>query len=408
MENDNSKPQNYTYLIIFTLILTISSFFVGIGVGGSQKDHLEEIIVLENQETEKPEKVDFSPFWKAWKALEENHIKDFEVNTEEKVWEAIKGLTRAYKDPNTIFMPPVESKQFETEISGKFEGVGMEIGIREDVLTVISPLKGTPAEKAGILSGDRILRIDDESTARMDINEAVSKIRGQKNTNVVLNIYREDEDEPFDVSITRGIIDIPTIETEMRDDGIFVIKLFNFAGQSISKFETAMEQFHRSGSDKLILDLRNNPGGFLQASVEVSSYFLPQGEIILRENFTTDKSSNLYRSKGYTGSNKKIDMVVLINGGSASASEIVAGALGDHGVATTVGSQTFGKGTVQEVIRITSDTSMKITIAEWLTPDGHSFEGVGIKPDVEVERTREDVENEKDPQFDKATEILLK
>ncbi|MGM0482675.1 MAG: S41 family peptidase, partial [Patescibacteria group bacterium] len=415
--NENKNYLNKGNLLLPVLIIGLitGSFFTGVAIGSEQQkansaeaDKASSSLLNMAPETElskeEAEKIDFSTFWKTWKALEENHIKRGEVSTEDRVWSAIQGLTRAYDDPNTVFMPPKEKKEFESEISGQFEGVGMEIGIRDNVLTVVAPLQGTPAEKAGIESGDKIIEIDGEATKDLNVSEAVDLIRGEKGTEVVLSISREGEPELLEIPITRGVIDIPTIETEMREDGIFVIKLFNFAGKSTEMFEEAMKDFRESGADKLILDLRNNPGGYLHASVEVASYFLPAGEIVLKEQFSDERETKVYRSKGYEGFNGDKEMAILVNQGSASASEIVAGALGDHDVATIVGNQTFGKGSVQEVVSITSDTSLKVTIAEWLTPDGHSFEGEGIEPDVEVDMTREDVENELDPQMNEAAE----
>ncbi|MGM0629083.1 MAG: S41 family peptidase [Patescibacteria group bacterium] len=418
--NENKISLNRGNILLPVLIIGLitGSFFTGLAVGSdnqkaksAEADGVASSLVNTKPESElseeEAEKVDFSTFWKTWEALEENHIKKGEVPTEERVWSAIQGLTRAYDDPHTVFMPPKEKKEFETEISGQFEGVGMEIGIRDDILTVVAPLQGTPAEKAGIESGDRVIEIDGEPTKDMNVTEAVDFIRGEKGTEVILTVSREGEPEPLEIAITRGVIDIPTIETEKREDGIFVIRLFNFAGQSTKMFEKAMKEFRESDSDKLILDLRNNPGGYLHASVEVASYFLPAGDIVLKERFSGERETKVYRSKGHKGFNKNKEMVILVNQGSASASEIVTGALGDHGVATIVGSQTFGKGSVQEVVSITSDTSLKVTIAEWLTPKGYSFEGEGIEPDIEVEITREDVENELDPQMNKAVEFLL-
>lgn len=399
------SSDRFILISILVLIMIAGSFFVGVAVGAEQRS-VDKITDLENKE--KLDMVDFSLFWDVWLTLEDKHINGRNVSVEERVWNAIKGLTYAYEDPNTVFMPPQEFESFKSEISGQFEGVGMEVGERDGVLTVISPLKGTPAYRAGIEAGDKILKIDGKLTEGMGVAEAVRLIRGEKGTNVVLNILRDDVSDSFDISITRGVIDVPTVETEMRDDGIFVIKLFNFAGQSISKFENAMVEFERSGADKLILDLRNNPGGYLLASVEVASYFLPSGEVVLKEKFSDQEEPVVYRSKGYGDGYKNIEIVVMINQGSASASEIVAGALSDHGVATTVGSRSFGKGSVQEVVDITSDTSLKVTIAEWLTPNDISFEGEGIEPEVEVEMTRDDVEKNLDPQFERAIEILLK
>ncbi len=406
IKNDTNLSGRFIFIFVLMIVLIAGSFFGGVVVGSEQRS-IDRVNELENKEEEKPMMVDFSPFWKTWTALEENHIRSSEVSAQDRVWHAIKGLTRAYNDPNTVFMPPKESEDFETEISGRFEGVGMEIGERDGIITIIAPLQGTPADKAGVESGDRITEIDGEPTKGMTVDQAVRLIRGEKGTEVILNIFRESEGESLDIPIIRGVIDIPTVDTTMRDDGIFVISLFNFAGQSVSKFQAAMVEFRTSGADKLILDLRNNPGGYLQASVEVASYFLPAGEVILKEKFSDGRDVKVYRSKGNSGNYKAPEMVVLINQGSASASEIVAGALSDHGVATTVGARTFGKGSVQEVIRITSDTSLKVTIAEWLTPNGNSFEGEGIGPEVEVEITREDFEEGVDPQLDRAIEILL-
>ncbi|MFP4616951.1 MAG: S41 family peptidase [Candidatus Paceibacterota bacterium] len=407
-EQQNILANRFLFISILVIILMTGAFFAGVATGSDLNDQsAADVSGLKNKVEDKPENVDFSVFWETWKALEANHIKGSEVSTQERVWEAAKGLTRAYDDPNTVFMPPKESEKFESDISGQFEGVGMEVGERDEAITVVAPLQGTPAEEAGVESGDKIIEIDGESTKGITVEEAVDLIRGEKGTEVELSILREGEDEPLEISIVRGVIDIPTIETELREDGVFVIRLFNFAGQSVSKFGEAIREFNNSGSDKLIVDLRNNPGGYLQASVEVASYFLKEGEVVLREKFSDDREEKVYRSKGYRPSISDPDMVILINGGSASASEIVAGALSDHGIATTIGSQTFGKGSVQEVMEIGSDTSLKVTIAEWLTPEGHSFEGEGIEPDIEVELTEEEYQEGVDPQFDKALESLL-
>ncbi len=405
-KEDSNFSGRFLAISVLVVIMIVGSFFGGVVVGQEQRP-IDKVAELDNKEEGKPQMVDFSVFWKTWNELEENHIRASEIPVEERVWHAVKGLTRAYGDPNTVFMPPQESEDFEAEISGRFEGVGMEIGERDGLVTVISPLQGTPAEEAGIEAGDKIIRIDGESATDMNVEQAVRLIRGEKGTEVVLTVSREGVDDPFEIPIVRGVIDIPTIDTELRDDGIFVIKLFNFTGQSVSKFQEAMVEFDQSGADKLILDLRNNPGGFLHASVEVASYFIPAGEVIVKERFRSNRQANVYRSKGYVDPDRDIDVIVMINQGSASASEIVAGALRDHGAATVVGYTTFGKGSVQEVIPITSDTSLKVTIAEWLTPEGESFEGEGIEPDVKIEVTREDIEAGVDPQLDRAVDILL-
>ncbi|MBX4216086.1 S41 family peptidase [Candidatus Parcubacteria bacterium] len=351
---------------------------------------------------------DFSPFWKAWNVLNEKFITFKSTTTDqEKVWGAIQGLAASFGDPYTVFFPPEEAKSFEASISGEFTGVGMEIGIRDKTLTVIAPLKDTPAARAGIKAGDKILKIDGTPTAEMTVEKAVSLIRGPKGTSVALSLFREGRTEPLDVKVTRDTIAIPTIDTEKREDGIFVIKLYSFSANSPSLFRTALEEFAASGSDKLILDLRNNPGGYLEAAVDMASWFLPAGKTVVIEESKEKGEDKVFRSKGYNIFSDKLKMVILVNQGSASASEILAGALSEHGIAKLVGERTFGKGSVQELVEITPDTSLKVTVARWLTPKGISISEGGLKPDVEVAAAKESGTT-RDPQLDKAVQILLK
>ncbi|MDZ7726164.1 MAG: S41 family peptidase [Candidatus Campbellbacteria bacterium] len=329
------------------------------------------------------------------------------TENEKKLWSSIKGLAEAYDDPYTTFFPPKEAKEFEMEISGNFEGVGMEVGVKDEVLTVIAPLKGTPAEKAGVEAGDKILQIDETPTYNLTIDEAVDMIRGEKGTEVVLTVAREGESETIEIPITRGVIQIPTIDTELRNDGVFVISLYNFSGNATSAFEEALKEFVETDSEKLILDLRGNPGGYLQAAVEMASYFLDSGEVVVRETGRGGEEVEVYRSKGYDIFDQELDMVVLVNRGSASASEILAGALSENNVATLVGEKTFGKGSVQEVVEITPETSLKVTIAKWLTPNGVSFSEEGLTPDVEVELNSDELNSGNDKQMERAVELLL-
>ena len=340
------------------------------------------------------------------------------------VYGAISGLLKSLKDPYSVFFTPEELKEFQIEINGEFEGVGMEIGIRKNILTVIAPLKGTPAEKAGILSGDKILRIDETSTADISVEEAVKLIRGPGGTDVKLTILHNGDDNAKVFSITRGLIKIPVLDTESRSSNekissngeqknetqkqntdVFVIKLYNFGESSAINFRQALRQFLESGKKKLILDLRNNPGGFLEASVDIASWFLPQGETVVIENYGGKEPQKIHRSRGYN-TFKNLPMVVLVNKGSASASEILAGALQDHGIAKIVGEKTFGKGSVQELIPLTSDTSIKITVAKWLTPKGQSISEGGLTPDILVEEKAEDLEKEIDKIMEKGLELL--
>lgn len=390
------------------VVLVVSSFSLGFLVRGSQVRDLASITELSNK-TESAAPVDFSPYWRAWRILNDKQIDSGDIKAQDRLWSSIKGLAQAYNDPYTVFLPPEEAREFEEEIRGNFSGVGMEVGIKDGVITVIAPLKNTPAEKAGIRAGDRVVRINKTSTANMTIDEAVEMIRGKEGTEVTLTVFREGVDEALEFSIKRAKIQIPTLDFEMRKDGVFVISLYNFTANVNEEFKEALQEFVRSGSDKLVLDLRGNPGGFLTAAVETASHFLPQGKVVVREVGKGDQEIRVLRSRGYKLLNTEgLSMVVLIDQGSASASEIVAGALAEHGVATLVGKKTFGKGSVQELISITPDTSIKVTVAKWMTPEGVSISEEGLEPDVEVDYEFDENNPDKDPQLDRAVEILLK
>ena len=399
--------KNRVLLIAGILIATVS-FSVGRSEG--QESSPRAAIGLENQTEGQPANVDFSPFWKAWNTLNEKYVPASttlaEVDTETRVWGAIEGLAASLGDPYTVFFPPVEAELFESDIRGNFEGVGMEIVAQGGAITVIAPLKGSPAESAGIQAGDRIIRVGERETSGLSTEEAVQIIRGPKGTQIEFTVVRENRREPFEVTVVRDIIDIPTINTDILQEGVFRIDLYSFTANSPNLFRGALREFIESANNKLILDLRGNPGGYLEAAIDMASWFLPSGKVIARENFGEGREEKVYRSKGYDIFNDNLRFVILVDGGSASASEILAGALSEHGKAILVGEQTFGKGSVQELINITSDTSLKVTVARWLTPDGNSISNKGITPDVVVERTATDVEAGLDPQLERAVEIL--
>jgi carboxyl-terminal processing protease len=293
---------------------------------------------------------------------------------------------------------------FESEISGEFGGVGMEMGQKDGVLTIIAPLKDTPASKAGILAGDKIVKIGDLVSTDMSVDKAVSMIRGEPGTSVTITIVREGLTQPKVVTMTRAKISIPTVDTEKHGD-VFVIKLYSFSAQSPGLFQNALKEFADSGTTKLVLDLRNNPGGYLDAAVSMASWFLPQGDVVVKEIGKTDNDVTLHKSAGPGVFKGKIKMVVLVNKGSASASEILAGALSEHGVATLMGTQTYGKGSVQELMKLTSDTSIKITIAKWYTPEGVSISDSGLTPKVVLEPNKDETH---DTQLDAAIDYLNK
>ena len=397
--------------IAVALLVAGGAFFLGLYVGVNKKTEVEKITTLVNKEPSivfTQEQVDFDPFWKAWNLINEKFVTGNGTTTDqERVWGAIEGLVGSLKDPYSVFLPPTDAEIFQENINGNFGGVGMEIGLRDDILTVVAPLKGTPAERAGILSGDQIVAINDTDTAHMKVDEAVKIIRGEIGTTVVFKIARKGAEDFITKEVTRETITIPTIDTENRADGIFVIKLYNFSAISPDLFRGALREFVLSGKEKLILDLRGNPGGFLDAAVQIASWFLPAGKVVATEDFGERQSPIIYRSRGYDVFNEHLSMVILVDSGSASASEILAGALQEHGKATLVGEKTFGKGSVQELLKVTPETSLKLTIAQWKTPLGNHISKGGLTPDFEIKRTPEDRTAGRDPQLEKAVEILL-
>lgn len=366
-----------------------------------------------------PPGVDLAPLWKAWNIIDDNFVpaavatsspiatSTAELN-KQKVYGLISGLAASLNDPYTFFLPPVENKQFADDISGSFSGVGMEIDVKDQVLTVVSPLKGTPSDKAGIKAGDKILKIDGVSTQGMDVTEAVRRIRGEKGTQVALSLYRNGWDAPRDFKVIRDVISVPVVTTTARDDGIFVIELHTFTANAPDLFRDALREFIKSGDTRLILDLRGNPGGYLDAAVSVGSWFLPSGRVIVTEDYAGHAPDVVHRSFGYDVFNDRLKMVILVDKGSASASEILADALHSYGVAKTVGTNTFGKGVVQELFPITPDTSLKVTVARWLGPDGSQIPRDGLIPDVMATTSEELIKAKKDVQLDKAIEVLNK
>jgi len=324
-----------------------------------------------------------------------------------RVYGAAAGLVDSLGDPYTVFLPPADNEAFAEDIRGDFGGVGMELGARDGQLKVITTLPDTPAERAGVRAGDAITQIDGKPVGKMTVDEAVKLIRGEIGTIVTLTINRSGEGAK-DFAITRGRIQVPTMETELLPSGVFVLKLYSFNALSPQLFKQGLRQFIEAKTDKLIIDLRGNPGGYLEASVDVASWFLPEGKVVVKERRVAGEADKLYRSRGYNVFNDKLKLVILIDGGSASASEIVAGALSEHGRAVLIGEETFGKGSVQELVPLPDGSAVKITIAKWLTPEDHSISENGLKPAVEVKMTAEDREAERDPQLAAAVDYLLK
>ncbi len=408
------RSMRWVALAIAAILL---AFGGGMFLGASQSGAMAFAAAYSAVAPNAPEGVDMTPVWRAWQIIDERYVPGRIATTtatttptgatdpQERVWGMIQGLAGSLRDPYTVFLLPTDAEIFEADISGAFEGVGMEIAVRNGILTVVSPLKDSPAEKAGLQAADIIAKIDDRETTGMDVGEAVKIIRGPKGTPVVFQIYREGEKEALSISVTRDVINIPTIKSETVD-GVFIISLYNFSAVSSDMFRKELQTFVDSGNNRLILDLRGNPGGYLQASVDMASWFLPAGKIVVTEDYGKRADPIVHRSRGYNIFNENLKMVILVDKGSASASEILAGALRYYKVATLIGMPTFGKGSVQELVDITPKTSLKITVARWLGPDDIQIPDVGIAPDIEVKPTDEEKEAGIDAQRKRAIEFL--
>src|SRR3989344_4816815 len=325
-----SKTKHIAIIVLFVFLF----FAFGLYVGGSNYREIDKILGVSDKEPQIETQADFSPFWKVWNTIDEKYPSAEGVSDQDRIYGAISGLMSSLNDPYSVYFDPEETKSFEEEISGNFEGIGMEVGMKDKTLTVVAPLKNTPAYRADIKSGDKILKIDDKVTTGMSVEESIKLIRGPKGTTVTLTILRAGLNQPKEIKIVRDTIEIPTLDTEIREDGIFVIKLYSFSANSSSLFRNAMKQFVNTGSHKLILDLRGNPGGYLDASVDMASWFLKGGKTVVTEDYGNNRSPVMFRSKGYDIFNEKLKFVILIDGGSASASEILAGAMKDHNRAT--------------------------------------------------------------------------
>lgn len=349
--------------------------------------------------------VDFALFWKVWDILREKYVDRSELDPEQLVYGAIDGMLAASGDEYTTFFDPEEQKAFDEEISGKFEGIGAEMGIRDGILTVIAPLEGAPAEEAGLRPNDKVLKIDGESSANLSLDESVDRIRGPKGTEVRLTIYHEGEEESREIVVTRGLITVKSLRLGFEDPDIAVLRISRFGEETESEYRAAASEMIAKGARGIIVDLRSDPGGLLDAAISIASTMLPKGDVVvIEENASGERRAvEAFGGDRFSG----IPTVVLIDEGSASASEILAGALRENrDNVVLVGKKSFGKGSVQELVPSSADTSVKVTIARWLTPDGHQIHEAGISPDEEVELTLDDFKNDRDPQMDRALEIL--
>jgi carboxyl-terminal processing protease len=382
-----------TLISIFLVIAILASFGGGFYFGKSQCKICP------------PEEIDFSLFWEAYHKLQERFADKEKFDIQEMIYGAISGMVKSLEDPYTAFLNPEDTKRFIEDVKGTFEGVGMEIGQKKGQLQVIAPLEGTPAQKAGLRAGDKIIKIDDTFTLDITLDEAVNLIRGPKGTEVTLSIFREEWGQTKEIKIVRGVIEIPSLKWEIIDENIAYLKLYHFSEKASFDFREAAIEILTSPFKKIILDLRNNPGGYLEVAQDISGWFLERGQTVVIEDFGAGEEQKVYKAQG-NASLAEYPIVILINQGSASGSEILAGALRDNRGIKLIGEKSFGKGSVQELERLKGGSSLKITVAKWLTPKGELITDVGLEPDIKIEMTDEDYEEGRDPQLDKAIEII--
>jgi len=389
--------------ILIIAVIVYGTYNIGFSLGQNTPKTIQ-VEGVKNLTAGQSEEVDFGTFWQAWDIINKDYLKHGDIANEDRVYGAIQGLVHSLDDPYSEFFTPQEHQRFEEDVQGNFGGIGAEIGLRENRLTIIAPLKNTPASKAGLESGDLILKINSTSTERMQLNEAINLIRGPKNTSVTLSVYRESWENIKDIIITRQIIDVPTVEINVLDDNIAHVEFQAFNGNANQLFFKAMsDTLSQTGVKGIVLDLRNNPGGFLEIAVDMAGWFMDTGKVIVTEKGLDHETA--FKSRG-NGALKDIPLVILVNKGSASASEILAGALRYHNKTPLVGENTFGKGTVQQLKNLRDGSSIKLTIANWVLPDGTIIEKNGIAPDYEVKITEEDRKNKSDPQLAKAISII--
>lgn len=404
-ENNETKTISTKTLssVIAGVLLLAVVFAAGYGVGVGR---LKFSGKLEITKGSPPQNADYSLLWNALDMLNSKFV-DKPLDQQKLLHGAVAGLVSAAGDPYTVFFDPTQAKEFANQLKGTFDGIGAEVGIKNEQIVVIAPLDDTPAQKAGLLAGDEILGIDTVSTSNMTVDQAVSKIRGKAGTDVTLTILHPGKRSAQDVKITRAHINVKSVkvtEQEVSGKKIAVIKLSQFGDDTKGLFDQAVEQVLSHGDKAIILDLRNDPGGYLDTAVAIASNWIDSGSTVVKEvNYKGDVKD--YPAAGVTRL-KGIKTVVLVNGGSASASEILSGALQDYHDATLVGEKTFGKGSVQELSSLDDGSSIKITVAKWETPNGRQINKVGLDPDVKVELTATDAQASKDPQMDKALELV--
>jgi carboxyl-terminal processing protease len=412
------KPKKKIRWIVLGIVFCLGFFVLGFFVGGvwhiqqeviDEQGNVDIVKVLDLYSKSRSPNVSFEQFWDVWDKVKEKHV-NTEIDDVQLFYGALEGVVHGTGDPYSVYFPPVKAESFAKDLAGEFEGIGAEIGMRNDILTIIAPLPGSPAEQAGLQAGDRIYAIDGEETYRLSLEEAVSNIRGEQGTTVVLTVSHNGLEHVEDIEIVRDTINVPTVYGEMLEDKIAYLRVAYFNEDTWTEFDKGVKELFLESPKGFILDLRSNPGGYLETSIAVASEWVEQGVIVQEESRSLEMKE--YKTRG---THRLADMptVVLIDEGTASGSEIVAGALQDYELATLVGKQSFGKGSVQDFEILTDGSALKLTIAKWLTPLGRQIDEEGITPDIVLENMFEKVmledseeEEVKDLGIEKAIELL--
>lgn len=400
--------ENKKYILSSAGVMVLVAVFLGgyfLGHGGFEIQ-IAPLRVINLNKDQGPQTLNWQILWDALDVINKKYV-DKPVDQQALLYGAVSGLVNSLNDPYSVFFTPVKSQEFKNDLKGEFSGVGAEIGMKSGQLVVIAPLEGSPAEAAGLKALDVILEIDGKNTEGIALDDAVGTIRGPKGSTVVLTVFHEGTTEPKKISIVRDTIVVKSVGTETKEvDGkkIGIIKLRRFGEDTKGDMDKAINKLLSDNVKAVVLDVRNNPGGYISSAVDVASNWLKDGQVVVYEQ-SGDGRKDSYNASGVPRLSG-LPTAVLVNEGSASASEIVAGALRDHGVATLIGKKTFGKGSVQELVNLPDGADIKITIAKWLTPNGLNINKEGIKPDIEIEVKQEDIDALKDPQLDKTIEFL--
>ena len=407
-QNNNTVGRILTFLTLVALFILV---FVGGFLFGRFDDARSgqpvPLLTASLMNTQANGRVNFAPFWKAWDLLKDHYVDRDNLDAQKLMEGAIMGMYKASGDPYTTFLDQTSKDTLAEDLEGRFDGIGAEIGLRDDLLTIIAPLDDSPAQKAGLLPGDKVVSIDGVSALDISIDEALHRIRGKRGTSVVLTVFHEGANLPEDITVVRDEIVVKSVTSDLRENGrIGFIRIAQFGENTDRELYQALMQLKKNKKIQgIVIDLRNNPGGFLDVAIKTISFFVPKNTVAVIEQDA--KGNRKQRRTTTEGFMQERPIVILVNQGSASASEIFAAALKEQrSLVQLVGDQTFGKGSVQELLPLTSSSAVKITVAKWLTPQGKQINHEGIAPDVVVDYTQEDFENGRDPQYLRALDIL--